>query len=123
MPRLCRDPGVPVYLRETSQELSYERARGRKIRVQQGSYLGSGRAGDMSVSFAPPRRPEEDATFFKSLKDTPTFLRFCNSLPAKAAVSPHERRADELRRIQEREKQKERELVSTLELPAVGDID
>lgn len=75
----------------------------------------------MSVSYSGPPRPEDDAGFFKSLKDTPTFLRFCNSLPAKAAVSPHVRRAEEIKRIQDQERQRERELVSTLELPDVGE--
>lgn len=49
---------------------------GRKVRLGQDTYRGSGRAGDMSQSFAPPKRPEDiDVGFFKSLKDSPTFIR------------------------------------------------
>ena len=116
LPRLSRPPGA-TGLRESDKELSYERAMGRKVRVGQGTFQGSGRAGDMSISFAAPRRPEDNAGFFKSLKDTPTFLRFCNSLPNKIVVSPHERRAAELQRNQNQETQRERDLVATLALP------
>jgi hypothetical protein len=98
------------------QELSYERAFGRKIRVGLQSYRGSGRAGDLSHSFAPPKRPEDDSTFFKTLKETPTFIRFMASLPPKPTVSAHQRREEELRRNHEAELAAERKLVASLTL-------
>lgn len=120
MPRLSRPAGATI-LRESDQELSYERALGRKIRVGMDTYRGSGRAGDLSQSFAPPRRPEDDAVFFKSLKDSPTFTRFVASLPAKPAVGPHQRRAEELRRQRMTELAAERQLVETLDGKDDGD--
>lgn len=99
------------------QELSYERAMGRKIRVGQESYRTTGRAGDMSYLTGPQPRPEDEPAFFKTLKDSPTFIRFCNSLPAKPAVSPHQRRAESMKRQQEMERHRERTLVAGLQLP------
>jgi len=117
MPRLARPYGATI-LRESDQELSYERAFGRKVRVGQDSYRGAGRAGDMSLSYAPPKRPEDvDTGFFKSLKDAPTFIRFVQSLPPKPAVSPHERHAEQQRRARAAELRAERELVASLKLP------
>lgn len=116
MPRLLRPPGI-TGLRETDQELSYAREMGQKVRVGQESYRTTGRAGDMSLRYGPTHRPEDDPTFFKSLKDSPTFLRYCNSLPAKPAMSPHERRDMSLRRQYESEVNRERELVASLHLP------
>ncbi|GAX80136.1 hypothetical protein CEUSTIGMA_g7574.t1 [Chlamydomonas eustigma] len=120
MPRLSRPIGTKG-LRESDQELMYDRAMGRKVRLDLTSYRGRGRAGDLSHSFAPPRRPEEEPNFFKSLKDSPTFIRFCNSLPPRAVVTPHERRTAELHRNHASEVQRERELVATLTLPNFGD--
>ncbi len=94
---------------------------GRKIRVDLTTYRGAGRAGDLSTSFAPPRRPEDDPTLFKTLKDSPTFTRFVNSLPPKPAVGPHQRRAEELRRAQQAELAAERQLVASLAQGTEGD--
>mmetsp|Transcript_14106 Transcript_14106/g.30586 ORF Transcript_14106/g.30586 Transcript_14106/m.30586 type:complete len:283 (-) Transcript_14106:418-1266(-) len=116
MPRLSRPVGL-YGLRESDQELSYERAMGRKVRVDHMSYHGTGRAGDKSTSFAPPARPEDDPVFFKTLKDSPTFIRFCSTLPPKPAVSPHERRAASMQRANAREMDQERQLVASLQLP------
>lgn len=116
MPRLSRPVGI-CGLRESDQELSYEQAMGRKIRVDNNTYDGLGRAGDLSSTFGPPRRPEDDPAFFKSHKDTPTFIRFCSSLPAKPAVSPHERRAQEMHNNRAQELQRDRELVASLAAP------
>lgn len=116
MPESEIEHACPSYCR-LAQELSYERAFGRKVRVGQDTYRGSGRAGDLSLSFAPPRRPEDDGGFFKSLQDAPTFTRFVASLPPKPAVSPHERHEQELRRVREAELRAERELVASLKLP------
>ena len=116
LPRLSRPPGTTI-LRESDTELSYERAMGRKVRVGHDTYGGMGRAGDMSLRYGPTYRPEDDPTFFKTLKDSPTFLRFCGTLPAKPAVSPHERRAMSLRKAQESEVDRERQLVASLNLP------
>ncbi len=115
MPHRACPPGMSG-LRESKVELQYEQAMGRKVRVGPETYRNRGRAGDMTRSFAPPRRPEDDPSFFKSLKDSPTFIRFCNSLPAKAAVSPHERRMQELQRGHEVELQRERALVASLDV-------
>lgn len=117
MPRLSRPHGATI-LRESDQELSYEHAFGRKVRVGQDTYRGAGRAGDTSLSFAPPRRPEDtDPAFFKSLKDAPTFIRFVQSLPPKPAVSPHQRHEAQQRRARETELKAERDLVASLHLP------
>jgi hypothetical protein len=115
MPRLSRPVGI-CGLRESDKELSYEQAMGRKIRVDSSTYDGLGRAGDLSSMFGPPRRPEDDPNFYKSHKDTPTFIRFCNTLPAKPAVSPHERRAQEMHNNRAQELQRDRELVASLQL-------
>lgn len=117
IPRMGRPPGA-CGLRESEQELCYEQVFGRKIRVDQDTYKGLGRAGDVrSGSFGPTPRPEDDPTFFKSLKDTPTFTRFCSSLKTPPAVSPHERRAAAARRNAEKDVDKDRSLVASLDLP------
>jgi len=65
-----------------TQELAYEHAYGRKVRVNSATYRGTGRAGDLSQSFAPAKRPEDTGSFFKNLKDSPTFTRcVCLVLP------------------------------------------
>jgi hypothetical protein len=99
----------------------YDRAMGRKVRLDLNTYRGRGRAGDLSQSFAPPRRPEESPAFFKNLKDSPTFIRFCSSLPPRAVVTPQEHRTAELKRNHAAEVQRERELVASLTLPSIGD--
>ena len=115
LPRLGRPSGI-TGLRTSDRELSYEVAMGRKVRVDGATYRGQGRAGDATGTFAPPRRPEDAPVFFKSLKDTPTFIRFCNTLPARPAVSPHERRVAEHHRQAEAELAKEQALVAALQL-------
>jgi len=120
MPRSSRPPGATI-LRESDQELSYEHALGRKVRVNSATYRGTGRAGDLSQSFAPTKRPEDTGSFFKNLKDSPTFTRFVSSLPAPPSVSPHQRRAQELQRLQAAERNADRMLVSSLTLPDEGD--
>jgi hypothetical protein len=115
MGRLSRPVGIDG-LRESGVETSYERAMGRKVRVEADGYRGSGRAGDMSALYGGPKRPEDDAMFFKSLKDTPTFIRFAASLPPSPGVSPHVRRQQELRRNAVAEVDRDRELVAALAL-------
>ncbi|KAG1659230.1 hypothetical protein FOA52_008999 [Chlamydomonas sp. UWO 241] len=115
MGRLSRPVGIDGP-RESGVETSYERAMGRKVRVEADGYHGSGRAGDMSGLFGAPKRPEDDATFFKSLKDTPTFIRFRDMLPPAPSVSPHVRRQQELRRNAVAEVDRDRELVAALAL-------
>ena len=56
-----------------SQELSYEHAFGRKVRVNLDTYRGRGRAGDLSQTFE--KRPEDSGTFFKNIKDSSTYTR------------------------------------------------
>lgn len=68
----------------------------------------------------PPPRPEDDSSFFKTLKDTPTFTRFCNSLKTPPAVSPHERRAAAARRNAEKDVCIDRNLVASLDLPELS---
>ncbi|KAF5838198.1 hypothetical protein DUNSADRAFT_3247 [Dunaliella salina] len=120
MPRSRRPPGATI-LRESDQELSYEHAFGRKVRVNSATYRGTGRAGDLSQSFAPTKRPEDTGSFFKSLKDSPTFTRFVSSLPPPPSVSPHQRRAQEMQRLQAAERNADRMLVSSLRLPEEDD--
>lgn len=103
------------------QELSYERCFGRKCRVGLDTYRGSGRAGDLSLSYAPPKRPEDDALFFKTLKDSPTFTRFVKSLPPTPAVGPHQRRAEQVKQAQQAERRAEQQLVAGLPQPDVSD--
>lgn len=121
LPRLGRAPQGIQGLRESDKELAFESSLGRKTRVGLNTYHGHGRAGDMSLVYGAPARVEDDAAYFKASKDSPTFLRFCNSLPAKAAVSPHERRMAGEQRAKDLERQRERQLVSTLEIPGVND--
>eukprot|EP00798_Chlamydomonas_sp_ICE-L_P020176 gene20176-26912_t len=121
LPRLLRPSGI-TGLRESDKELSYERAMGQKVRVGQDSYKLSGRAGDMSLRYGPTHRPEDDPNFFMSLKDSPTFLRFCDSLPAKPAVSPHERREISQRKQYDAEVDRERQLVASLNLPDPDEV-
>lgn len=59
MPRLARPVGT-CNLRESDRELRTEQAMGRKIRVEGGTHIGTGRAGDLTISAAPSRRPEDD---------------------------------------------------------------
>lgn len=122
LPSLGRlGPGLTC-LRETDKELIFERVMNRKVRVDQGSYRGLGRAGDTTGSLGAPVRPEVlDPSLYKTLTDSPTFIRFCNSLPPKPAVSPHQRRADAARRMYEAERNQERDLVSKLDIPGVDD--
>ena len=71
----------------------------------------------VSTTLAKPLTADyADPTFFKTLKDTPTFIRFCTTLPAKPAVSPHERRAAQMRRMHEAERERDRQLVTGLKL-------
>lgn len=115
--RLGRPPGINS-LRESDQEISFERLFGRKHKVDQGVYQGQGRAGDKTGTFGPPARPEDDPDFFKSLKDTPTFIRFCSTLPAaRLSVSSHERRRVQQWQDAERAVDVERRLVASLNFP------
>lgn len=116
MPRLSRPIGI-CGLRESENELSHERSLGRKVRVDQHSYRGRGRAGDLSTVQSAPLAPQDaDPNFFKTLRDSPTFIRFCNTLPPKPAVSPHERRALQVQRAHQQERERDRQLVSSLQL-------
>ena len=114
LPRLGRPEGISN-LRESENEFSYERALGRKIRVDTNSLKGQGFAGDRSGGFGPKARPEDDPFFFKSLKDTPTFIRFCSTLPPnRSTVSCHERRAQQQRSQIEHERERMKAEVATL---------
>jgi hypothetical protein len=48
------------------------------------------------------------------MQEAPTFVRYCNSLPAKAAVSPHERRLLAEQRRQDAETRAAQHLVKEL---------
>ncbi|PNH04988.1 hypothetical protein TSOC_008796 [Tetrabaena socialis] len=120
LPRLGRPEGI-TGLRESDKETQFEASLGRKIRVGQDSYRGAGRAGDRSLVYGAPARAEEDPTYYRSMKDSPTFVRFCNSLPAKPAVSPHQRRDEGMRRAAEEERRRAAALVSTLNIEGVPD--
>ncbi len=120
LPRLGRPDGI-TGLRESDKEAQFESQLGRKVRVGQDSYRGLGRAGDRSLVMGAPARVEDEPTYFRSMKDSPTFVRFCNSLPPKPAVSPHQRRQEQLLRQAEAERQRAAELVSTLNIDGVPD--
>ncbi|EFJ50584.1 hypothetical protein VOLCADRAFT_103801 [Volvox carteri f. nagariensis] len=122
LPRLGRPDGI-TGLRETDKEVNFEATMGRKVRVGQDSYRGSGRAGDRSLVYGAPQRVEDDPSYYRSMKDAPTFVRFCNSLPPKPAVSPHQRRDEGARRQAEQERRREAALVSTLTIEGVPDDD
>lgn len=106
-----------VFALSCSQELSFEKAIGRKVRVGQHTYEGSGRAGDLSAVFGAPKRPEDESTFFRVAKDSRTYSRFVSNLPAKPAISPHQRREEGSRRMQQAERERERQLVAALPVP------
>ncbi|KXZ56017.1 hypothetical protein GPECTOR_2g1569 [Gonium pectorale] len=120
LPRLGRPDGI-TGLRESDKETQFDVSLGRKIRVGQDTYRGTGRAGDKSLVYGASARVEDDPTFYKTMKDTPTFSRFVNSLPPKPSVSPHQRREDGLRRQAEQERRREAALVSTLNIEGVAD--
>ncbi|GLC43829.1 hypothetical protein PLESTB_000912700 [Pleodorina starrii] len=122
LPRLGRPDGI-TGLRESDKEVVFDATLGRKIRVGQESYRGTGRAGDRSLVYGASGRVEDDPTYYRSMKDAPTFVRFCNSLPPKPAVSPHQRREEGVRRQAEQERRREAELVSTLTIDGVADDD
>ncbi|KAG2445982.1 hypothetical protein HXX76_000585 [Chlamydomonas incerta] len=121
LPRLGRPEGINGLRESGDQQYQFESSLGRKIRVGQESYRGAGRAGDRSLVYGAPTRAEDDPTYFRSMKDSPTFTRFCNSLPAKPAVSPHQRREEGMRRAAEEERRREAELVGTLNIEGVPD--
>lgn len=117
LPRLLRPPGVNG-LRETDKEIVFEQSMGRKVRVGQDTYNGNGRAGDKSLVYGAPKKVEElDPKLFKTLKDSPTFLRFCSTLPAAPSVSPHTRRAAGAERSAAAARDADRSLVATLTVP------
>lgn len=122
LPRLARPEGI-TGLRETDKEVNFEVAMGRKIRLGQDSHRGTGRAGDRSLVYGAPARVEDDPTYYRSMKDAPTFVRFCNSLPPKPAVSPHQRREEGTRRQADEQRRREAALVSTLTIDGVPDED
>lgn len=122
LPRLGRPEGI-TGLRESDKEVQFEMMLGRKIRVGQESYRGTGRAGDRSLVYGTSARVEDDPTYYRSMKDSPTFVRFCNSLPQKPGVSPHQRREEGMRRQTEQERRREAALVSTLTIEGVPDDD
>jgi hypothetical protein len=122
LPRLGRPEGISN-LRESDNEFSYEKAFGRKIRVSPNDLQGKGYAGDQTGSFGPKARPEDDPFFFKSLKDTPTFIRFCSSLNTSrvSSMSSHERRALQQKREKDQEREKMRAEVAVLTFADVND--
>uniref|UniRef100_A0A7S0VA26 Uncharacterized protein n=1 Tax=Polytomella parva TaxID=51329 RepID=A0A7S0VA26_9CHLO len=82
VPRLQRPSSEMTAYRESTGEIVFERAMGRKIRIGIDTYAGAGRAGDFrSGTLGPAARVEDTSGFFRQLKDTPTFMRFCKSLP------------------------------------------
>lgn len=70
-PHALNSPWLPTPL--PLQELSYEHAFGRKVRVNLETHRGRGRAGDLSQTFE--KRPEDSGTFFKNIKDSSTYTR------------------------------------------------
>ena len=72
----------------------------RKIRVTRETFYGSGSAGDLSKRTGAEPRVEDERDFRQQAVDSPTFKRFCQSLAAKPAVSPHQRRADAAKQAQ-----------------------
>lgn len=123
LPRLLRPPGI-TGLRESERETVFEQAMGRKVRVGQETYNGSGRAGDKSLVYGAPKRPEElNPGLFRTLKDSPTFLRFCSTLPPPPSASPHARRAAGEQRVAAAAKEADRTLVASLVAPMSEGVD
>lgn len=105
----------------SNSEIPFEQAVGRKVRVGRDSYMGTGRAGDLSIVYSCPKRVEDTLLDLnRTSKDNPMFERFVNSLPAKPAVSPHQHRAAGEARARQAELAAERALVASLALPGVG---
>ena len=53
-------------------------------------------------------------TAYHRMKEPPTFVRYCNSLPATSATNPHERRLLAEQRRKEAETRAEQHLVTQL---------
>ena len=63
----------------------------RKVRVGRDSYHQSGRAGDLSIRTGPMPRVEDESAYRQHTIDSPSFVRFCNSLPKRPEEGPVER--------------------------------
>lgn len=115
LPRLGRPSGISG-LRGQTEELEFERYIGRRGKTAPGQLRNSGRAGDLSLTFGPQARCEDDPRFFKTAKDSPTFLRYCSSLPAPSAVSPLLKHSAGERRRADLAAARERQEVAALRL-------
>lgn len=91
MPRLNRDAGMHATV-QREDDLSLEREVNRKIKSTRDGYYGTGRAGDMSVTYSCVERIEDNPALYKTPKDAPTFTRFVNSCAPSPEISHAERR-------------------------------
>ena len=63
----------------------------RKVRVGRDSYQQSGRAGDLSIRTGAAPRVEDESAYRQHTIDSPSFVRFCNSLPKLPEQGPNYR--------------------------------
>lgn len=100
----------------------FEQTLGRKFASHPTSFYGTGRAGDLSIRVGTEPRNEEQAHFFKDLhRDSPTFIRYLASLPAKPETSPHLRRQLWHTQRQNDATSSDRSLVADLKFAGVDD--
>mmetsp|Transcript_30588 Transcript_30588/g.72817 ORF Transcript_30588/g.72817 Transcript_30588/m.72817 type:complete len:306 (+) Transcript_30588:878-1795(+) len=88
LPRLAHPGGMHAAAEGGGAYLSLEREFARKARCVPEMYRGLGRAGDLSATCGCPRRPEDEPSFYRTPKDSPTFVRFLNSCEPPPPV-PH----------------------------------
>lgn len=61
------------------------------MRVGRNSYHQTGRAGDLSLRTGPTPRVEDESAYRQHIIDSPSFVRFCSSLPKLPEEGPVER--------------------------------
>ncbi|KAK9824619.1 hypothetical protein WJX72_011775 [[Myrmecia] bisecta] len=103
------------YPAREGKERSLEESLHRKIAVTRDSYYGTGRAGDLSKLFSPPPRVEDIPEYQHHCVESPTFLRYCKSLPPRTGVSPLERHMEQLQEKVAKENRRALEAVLQLE--------
>mmetsp|Transcript_11848 Transcript_11848/g.30338 ORF Transcript_11848/g.30338 Transcript_11848/m.30338 type:complete len:300 (-) Transcript_11848:2788-3687(-) len=114
MPKMNRDAGMHATV-QREDELLLERQVNRKIKSTKDGYYGTGRAGDMSVTYSCAERIEDNPALYKTPKDTLTFTRFVNSCAPSPGISHADRRRLWYEEKANAEKQAEREMVKSLD--------
>ena len=88
----------------------------RKIRVGRDSYAQTGRAGDLSIRTGPTPRVEDESAYRQHAIDSPSFVRFCKSLPAVPEQGPRQRHEAAVHRQEAAVQQSAAEDVASLDV-------